>query len=66
MEKFTLREMRMKRGVSIVALSNHLGISRQTYRKYERNPGSMTVDQALAVCDFLRCSLGDIFFNVEG
>ena len=57
----TLKEMRESRGVKQVAIAEHLGITRQTYASYEENPRSMTVDQALAVCAFLHCKLGDIF-----
>ena len=61
----TLREIRESRGVKQIAITEHLGIARQTYASYEENPRSMTVDQALAVCAFLHCKLSDIFLLSE-
>ena len=58
----TLKEIREARGVKQVAIAEHLGITRQTYASYEENPRSMTINQALAVCEFLHCEVSDIFF----
>ena len=60
-----LREMREKKGVKAVAIANYLGVTRQTYSIYEDNPERMSVAQAKAVCDFLGCSVNDIFFDQE-
>lgn len=62
----TLKEYREDKGVKLQAVANHLGVSRQTYREYERKQGSMSIDQAKAVCDFLGCSPDEIFFGIEG
>lgn len=61
----TLKEIRESRGVKQVAIAEYLGITRQTYASYEENPRSMTIDQALAVCAFLHCTLSDIFLLNE-
>lgn len=61
----TLKEIREARGVKQVAIAEHLGITRQTYASYEENPRSMTINQALAVCEFLHCNVGDIFLPKE-
>lgn len=61
----TLKEIRESRGVKQIAIAEHLGITRQTYASYEENPRSMSVGQALAVCEFLHCKLGDIFLLSE-
>lgn len=58
----SLKQAREDRGVKLSAVADHLGVSRQTYSKYEDNPGDMSIDQAKAVCDFLRVELCDIFF----
>ena len=60
-----LREIREARGVTAEALAKHLGVVRQTYYSYENNPARMSVEQAKAVCSFLGCSVGDIFFSDE-
>lgn len=59
----TLREAREERGIKQVAVANALKISRQTYAKYEDNPSIMPVFQAEAACDFIGCSIGEIFFG---
>lgn len=56
-----LKEIREARGVTQVAVAKHLGVTRQTYAGYEENPGQMSIEQAFAVCDFLNCSINDIF-----
>lgn len=57
----TLKSMREKRGISQKAVAKHLGISRQTYSRYEEEQGKMTVEQAISVCAFLNCDIADIF-----
>lgn len=61
----TLKEIRESRGVKQIAIAEYLGITRQTYASYEENPRSMTIDQALAVCAFLHCTLSDFFLLNE-
>lgn len=57
----TLREVREARGVKQKAVAEHLGIARQTYGRYENHPEKMTLEQARAACNFLHCSIVDIF-----
>ena len=59
-----LKEAREARGVSQTAVANHLGIARQTYAKYEADPGQVSIEQARAICKFLHCPL-EIFFAKE-
>lgn len=61
----TLKEIREARGIKQVAIADHLGIARQTYAGYEENPQSMSIGQACAVCEFLGCTLGDIFLAAK-
>lgn len=60
-----LKDIREGKGVKLSAVANHLGVSRQTYSKYEDNQGAMSIDQALAVCEFLGVSLDEIFLPTE-
>lgn len=60
-----LRDVRESKGVTAVAVARQLGVARQTYSEYENNPSKMSVEQALAVCSFLSCDIGDIFFGEE-
>lgn len=57
----TLKNMREKRGVRQKAIAEHLGISRQTYSRYEEEQEKMTIEQAKSVCAFLNCDIADIF-----
>lgn len=59
----TLKEARESRGISQVAVAKALGITRQTYAKYEENPRVMPVYRAEAACDFIGCDIAQIFFG---
>lgn len=61
----TLKELREDRGVTQKAVANHLGVSRQTYNRYENNQEKMTIRQAKAACDFLHADIADIFLPAE-
>lgn len=61
----TLKEVRESRGVKQSAVADYLGVSRQTYCRYENNQEKMRIEQARAVCEFLRCDLADIFLPEE-
>lgn len=60
-----LRDYRKSKGVKQIAVAAHLGVSRQTYASYEERPESMSVEQAQAVCSFLRCEWNDIFLPAK-
>ena len=56
-----LKDMRIKRGVKQCAVAENLGVTRQTYREYEKNPQRLNMAQAQTICRFLHCRLSDIF-----
>lgn len=60
-----LREYREKRGVKQIAVANHLGVTRQTYASYEANQDAMSIEQAKAVCDFLKVGMDEIFLSKD-
>lgn len=62
----TLKEAREEKGIKINAIAGHLGITRQTYSKYEKNPSIMSIEQAKAACSFIGCNVSDIFFGEQG
>lgn len=62
----TLKEVRESKGIKLTAVANHLGISRQTYRLYERDPSRMSISQAVSACEFIGVSPSKIFFELEG
>lgn len=61
----TLKEYRERKGVKLQAVADYLGVTRQTYSSYEDKQGSMSIDQARAVCKFLGCEVSDIFLPRE-
>lgn len=61
----TLKEVREAKGVKQVAVAEHIGVSRQTYSRYEQNPEMLSVGQAKAICDFLGSDVRDIFFTSD-
>ena len=59
----TLKEARESRGIKQIAVAEALGITRQTYAKYEDNPRVMPVYQAEAACNFIGYDIAQIFFG---
>lgn len=59
----SIKEIRKSKGVMQRAVADHLGVSRQTYRKYENHQEVMSVSQAIAVCEFLGCDVDQIFLS---
>ena len=57
----TLKQAREIRGVTQKSVAEHIGVARQTYARYEAKQEQMSVEQAKAVCEFLRCPVSDIF-----
>lgn len=62
----TLKQARSDKGIKQVAVANAIGITRQTYAKYEKDPSLMTVAQAMAACSFIGVKMEDVFFGQEG
>jgi len=62
----TLKQAREERGIKQKSVADALKISRQTYAKYEANPGKMPVSHARAACEFIGCDFGRIFFGKVG
>lgn len=58
----TLREARKKKGIKACAVADAIGVSRQTYAKYEDDQGIMSIKHAQAACDFMGLDFDSIFF----
>lgn len=61
----SLKEAREDRGIKQLAVAEAIGVTRQTYAKYEEDPRQMTVFQAEAACAFIGCDVSQIFFGSE-
>ena len=57
----SLKEAREDRGIKQLAVAEAIGVTRQTYAKYEEDPRQMTVFQAEAACAFIGCDVSQIF-----
>lgn len=57
----TLQEIREEKGVMKGAVAQAIDVSYPTYKKYEENPRIMPVDKFVRACNFLGCSVADIF-----
>lgn len=44
-------------------VADHLGISRVTYAKMEKNPGDISLDDARRLADLFKVDVRDIFFS---
>lgn len=61
----TLRQARRMKEFSMREMASKLGICECTYRKLERNPGEMSIDNAKAICKILDISMEQIFFDTN-
>lgn len=61
----SLKEYRESKGVKLIAVADYLGVTRQTYSNYEENQDAMSIGQAKAVCDFLGCTVDEIFLPMK-
>ena len=57
----SLRDARMDRGITLKAAAKALNLSRQTYARLEEHPEKMTIEQAVAACDFIGVDIDDVF-----
>lgn len=61
----TLKEARERRGIRQNAVADAIGVTRQTYAAYEKDPRNMSILHAKAACEFIGCDINDIFFAGE-
>lgn len=62
----TLKDARERKGIKLSAVANYLGVSRQTYRLYERDSSRMSIAQAISACEFIGVPPTEIFFLNNG
>ncbi len=58
----TLKQARLVSELTQKDMAEYLEICEDTYRKLERNPGIVTIEQAKKISDKLNVSYNDIFF----
>lgn len=52
-----IRTLRERAGMTQEACADELGVSRQTWIRYEQDPGRLTIGQATTVCSILGTTL---------
>ena len=60
--KFTVKQARKYAGFTQLEVSKRMGIDRGTYIRLEKNPGSMTIDQARTFSQITSIPYDSIFF----
>ena len=58
-----LKEARKKERYTQQQVADHLGISRPTYIRMEKNPGDITLDDAVKLAELFKVDVRDIFFG---
>ena len=58
--KYSLRELRARKGVTQEAVANHLGIARITYSKWEKDPGQIMVSKIYELADYFNVNVEEI------
>lgn len=61
----TIRNIRRMRDVTMHEIADKLGVCTATYSKYEKNPETMPIEMAKAVCAILGASVEQIFFGSD-
>ena len=59
----TLKDARFRRGLKMYAVADAIGVTRQTYARYEEHPGAMPLEKAMAACEFIGCDVSEIFLG---
>ena len=62
----TLKEARTDKGIKQCAVAEAIGVTRQTYAKYEDNPAIMPIGKAVSACRFIGVEISEIFFADRG
>lgn len=63
--KLTLAAWRRARGLSQGEVANQIGVHVNTYMKWEKNPGEIRYDKAIAIADLFNIKLDDIILPCD-
>ena len=63
--RLTLAQYRRLKGISAAEMARHLGVTRQTYYKYEADPEGLTIRQAQSIAEMMDVRFEDILFLPE-
>lgn len=60
-----IREERIKRGITGVAMAEHLGMDYRTYYRKERGERAWKLEEAIQLAQFLEMSVEDLFPQIK-
>jgi putative transcriptional regulator len=63
--KLSLDAWRRARGLSQAEVANGIGVHVNTYIRWEKNPGEIRYDKAIALADLLKIRLDDILLPCD-
>lgn len=61
--KYTLKELRARKDETQKQVAKALGISYQTYCKWEKDVSNVGIKKVQAMADYFGCELEEIFFE---
>lgn len=61
--KYSLRELRARKNETQKQVAKALGISYQTYCKWEKDVSNVGIKKVKAMADYFDCELDEIFFE---
>lgn len=65
-DKITLKMARIGANLSQAEIAEQLGVHPVTYNRWEKNPGDISIKDAMRICRIVNRSIDDIFFTAEG
>lgn len=61
----TIKAARINAELSQMEMAKALGMSRDTYRKIEKQPGRASIEQARKISEITGIALDDLFFAIQ-
>lgn len=63
MSRYTLKELRARKGLTQAQTASKLGITTQTYNAWEKDISNVGISKVNALANLFDVSLDEIFFN---
>ena len=61
----SLREARLEKGIKVKDIAEKIGVTERMYYYYEKEPDKMTIGKAKAICEYIGCSIDDVFAGAD-
>lgn len=63
--RYSLKELRARKGLNQSETAEKLGVSTQTYNAWEADFGMVKIRNAIKIANLFGVKVDDIFFNIE-